>query len=96
MNPPLNSISKELLVEAILGLFILFGLLVILFKGGYRTFQRNWVLALLGLIFLTPFWFAWAFIELFLTPASTAPTVVTQTVYVTNVMPSGIPQVDKA
>ena len=41
------------------------GLIVLLFKGMIQTFRRNWVLALLLLIFAGPIWFVWAIIEMF-------------------------------
>ena len=52
-------------------LFILFlclcvGVLLALSKGIIQTFRRNWVLALLLLIFAGPIWFVWAIIEMFL------------------------------
>jgi len=41
---------------------------VLLIKGVVRTFQRNWLAALLLLIFLFPLYMIWAFVELFLSP----------------------------
>lgn len=48
-------------VGAIIGILIL----VVLLGGAIKTFQRNWVAALFLLIFLTPIWAIWAFIEVF-------------------------------
>lgn len=48
-------------VVAILGLVVLVALL----GGAVKTFRRNWVAALILLIFLTPIWAIWAFVELF-------------------------------
>ena len=45
---------------------ILIGVVVFLFKGMIQTFRRNWVLALILLIFAGPVWFVWAIIEMFL------------------------------
>jgi hypothetical protein len=42
--------------------------LVLMLKGIVRTFQRNWLAALLLMIFLTPIWVIWAFCELFMSP----------------------------
>ena len=42
--------------------------LVLLIKGVVRTFQRNWIAALIVLIFLFPLYCIWAFVELFLSP----------------------------
>ena len=50
----------------IITLVIAIGLIVLLFKGMIQTFRRNWVLALLLLIFAGPIWFVWAIIEMFL------------------------------
>lgn len=49
----------------ILGLFIIIAIIVALIKGAVKTFQRNWVAALLLLILLFPLWVIWAFIEVF-------------------------------
>ena len=42
--------------------------LVLMVKGIVRTFQRNWLAALLLMIFLKPIWVIWAFCELFMSP----------------------------
>ena len=36
-----------------------------LIRGGIKTFQRNWILALLMLLFVGPVWVCWAIIEIF-------------------------------
>jgi hypothetical protein len=36
--------------------------------GGVKTFQRNWILALILLIFLTGIWILWALVECFTGP----------------------------
>ena len=50
----------------IITLVVAVGLIVLFFKGMIQTFRRNWVLALLLLIFAGPIWFIWAIIEMFL------------------------------
>ena len=50
---------------------LLIFLLVIFFMalyGGIKTFQRNWMLALFLLIFLTVIWSLWALVECFTGP----------------------------
>ena len=49
-----------------IAIVVVIGLIVLLFKGMIQTFRRNWVLALLLLIFAGPIWFVWAIIEMFL------------------------------
>lgn len=55
-----------MMFEQLLVVFIMLVCLLAFMKGGIRTFQRNWALALIVLIFLTPFWIFWAFVEMFL------------------------------
>ena len=46
-------------------------LILILFAmiyGGIKTFQRNWILALILLIFLSGVWMLWALVECFTGP----------------------------
>lgn len=50
---------------AILGAIIVIAVIIGLIKGAIKTFQRNWIAALLLLILLTPIWIIWAFFELF-------------------------------
>ena len=50
----------------IITLVVAIGLIALFFKGMIQTFRRNWVLALLLLIFAGPIWFVWAIIEMFL------------------------------
>lgn len=49
----------------IFGVILILVIVVALIKGGIKTFQRNWIAALVFLIILTPIWAIWAFIELF-------------------------------
>lgn len=53
-------------LEEVLVVFFMLAVLVGLIKGGIQTFQRNWVAALLLLLFLTPIWMVWAFFEIFM------------------------------
>ena len=53
-------------MEALLGLIFIVAIIVGLIVGGIQTFQRNWVVALLLLIFITPIWTCWAIVEIFL------------------------------
>lgn len=69
------------IVGVIIGLLILVALL----KGAIKTFQRNWIAALLLLIFLFPIWALWAFVEVFtgdIVKAAAQPTQTTQNVNV--------------
>ena len=50
----------------IITLIVAIALIVLFFKGMIQTFRRNWVLALILLIFAGPIWFVWAIIEMFL------------------------------
>ena len=49
----------------IIGTIIFVVIIVALIRGGIKTFQRNWILALLMLLFLGPIWVLWAIIEIF-------------------------------
>ena len=49
----------------ILGVIIVIAIIIGLIKGAIKTFQRNWIAALILLIILTPIWAIWAFFELF-------------------------------
>ena len=49
----------------IVGAIIAIAIIVGLIKGAIKTFQRNWIAALLLLIFLFPIWVLWAIGELF-------------------------------
>lgn len=55
------------MAEALGMLFFLF-VLVVFVKGAIRTFRRNWIAALLLMLFFTGIWMIWAFIELFIEP----------------------------
>jgi hypothetical protein len=50
----------------------MFLLLFMALYGGVKTFQRNWILALILLIFLTGLWFFWALVECFTGPVKPA------------------------
>ena len=56
----------------VIGLVLLF----VFIAGGIQTFQRNWILALLMLIFLAPIWVCWAIVEIFLPKPVKQPTEV--------------------
>lgn len=51
-------------IEIIIGIVAIV-IIVALIGGAVKTFRRNWVAALLLLIFVFPIWAVWAFIELF-------------------------------
>jgi hypothetical protein len=46
-------------------LVILIGILSLIMKGAIQTFRRNWLEAVLLIIFAFPIWFIWAVIEVF-------------------------------
>lgn len=48
------------------GILIVLGLLYLVVRGGVRTFQRNWIAALLLLLLLAPVWLIWAIVENFM------------------------------
>ena len=49
------------MISVIIGIVIIVGLI----RGGIKTFQRNWILALLMLLFIGPLWVCWAIVEIF-------------------------------
>jgi len=49
----------------IIGIVVILAILVGLFKGAVKTFQRNWIAALILLLVVTPIWAIWAFVEIF-------------------------------
>lgn len=49
----------------IIGVIVIIAIIAGLIKGAIKTFQRNWIAALLLLLLLTPIWLVWAFVELF-------------------------------
>jgi len=53
-------------MEELIGLLVLLAILVIVIKGGIQTFQRNWILAIIMLLLLTPIWVVWAIVEIFM------------------------------
>lgn len=52
-------------LTTVVGVVIILAIVVGLIRGAVKTFQRNWIAALLLLIFLFPVWIVWAFIEVF-------------------------------
>lgn len=70
----------------IIGAIVVIAIIIALIKGAIKTFQRNWIAALILLILLTPVWIIWAFIELFtgeIVTSSAQPSANTQSVNVT-------------
>lgn len=70
----------------IIGAVIVIALIIGLIKGGIKTFQRNWIAALILLLILTPIWTIWAFVELFtgeVTKNAIQPSPSSQNVHVT-------------
>lgn len=55
------------MAEALGGLFFIV-MLVALIVGAIRTFRRNFLVALLLMLFFPGIWIMWAFIELFIEP----------------------------
>lgn len=49
----------------IIAIVVILAILVGLFKGAVKTFQRNWIAALILLLVVTPIWAIWAFVEIF-------------------------------
>lgn len=49
----------------IVGAIVVIVIVIALIKGAIKTFQRNWIAALILLILLFPIWVIWAFIEVF-------------------------------
>jgi apolipoprotein N-acyltransferase len=70
----------------IIGAIVVIAIIIGLIKGAIKTFQRNWIAALILLILLTPIWVIWAFIELFtgeIVASAAQPNANTQSVNVT-------------
>ena len=87
-------------VATFIGVIIILAILAALFRGAVKTFQRNWVLALILLLVLTPIWVIWAFVEVFtgdLADKNSQPAQNVQNVNVSYVIDSGkgeqLPQV---
>ena len=87
-------------IATFVGLIVVLAILAALFRGAVKTFQRNWVLALILLLVLTPIWMIWAFVEMFtgdLADKNSQPTQNVQNVNVSYVIDSGkreqVPQV---
>ena len=57
--------AQEITMEQFIPLIISIAVLIGIIKGGIKTFQRNWVFALIVLIILFPVWAIWALVELF-------------------------------
>lgn len=51
------------LVIALLSFVIAIWVIVVIIRGTFRAFSRNFFLALILFLILTPFFFVWAFIE---------------------------------
>ncbi len=49
----------------IIAIIVFLVILLALIGGAIKTFRRNWIAALLLLLFLFPIWVIWAFIEMF-------------------------------
>lgn len=58
---------------AIIVIVLVIALIVGLIGGAVKTFQRNWIAALLLLIFVFPLWVLWAIIEMFTGDIETQP-----------------------
>lgn len=52
-------------VTSFLAIVLIIMIIIGLFKGALKTFQRNWVAALILLLLLTPIWIMWALVEVF-------------------------------
>jgi len=55
-----------MVIEEVIGILVILCIFILLIKGGIQTFQRNWVLALLLILFIAPIWVGWAFVEIFM------------------------------
>ena len=99
-SPDLGSGAEEAIgVGAILvTLGILLVILACCARGVIQTFRRNWIVALVLIVFLFPAWVIWAFVEIFLPrPKEAGPEVVvthqgSPTVHVIQQQPSSPPQ----
>jgi len=87
-------------IATFVGVIIVLAILAALFRGAVKTFQRNWILALILLLILTPIWMIWAFVEMFtgdLADKNSQPAQNVQNVNVSYVIDSGkgeqLPQV---
>ena len=73
------------IASAIVGIITLL-ILIGFVAGAIKTFRRNWIAALLLLIFLFPIWVIWVFIELFtgdIAPPNNSSTPSRQSVNIT-------------
>lgn len=50
---------------AVIGFIVVLAIIVALIKGAIKTFKRNWILALILMLVITPIWLIWAFFEMF-------------------------------
>lgn len=55
-------------IMTVCGFIIAIALFIMFITGAIKTFKRNWIAALLLLIFVGPLWFCWAIIEAFRGP----------------------------
>lgn len=60
-------------VAVIIVSILVIALIIGLIGGAIKTFQRNWIAALLLLLFLFPIWVIWAIVEMFTGPIEPAP-----------------------
>jgi 4-amino-4-deoxy-L-arabinose transferase-like glycosyltransferase len=67
-------------MDVIIGLGVILLLFYILIKGGIQTFKRNWGIALVLFVLLTPIWFLWATVEIFIELPTVKPLEVNVTI----------------
>lgn len=53
-------------IVTIIGIALVIGLFYVIVRGGIQTFRRNWILALLLILFIGPVWILWAIVENFM------------------------------
>ena len=66
-------------MESVILVIIVLATLYVAIRGGIQTFQRNWIAAIILLLFLTPFWLIWALAEIFMDKPVKAPLEVSVT-----------------
>ncbi len=99
-SPDLGADAEEAIGvgSVIIVLGILLVILACCARGVIQTFRRNWIVALVLIVFLFPAWVIWAFVEIFLPrPKEAGPEVVvthqgSPTVHVIQQQPSSPPQ----
>lgn len=60
----------------LIGLLVVIAFVIMLVRGGIQSFKRNWIAALLLLLFFTPAWIIWALVENFLDEPVQQPIVI--------------------